>query len=63
VFEMLRSLWEGTTGNRSILLPRQGELTGNTSEVALTAASSVTLSESFKIDVNWFAAQKKIINI
>ena len=57
--EMLCSLWAGTPGNRSILLPTRGELPGNTSEVALTASSSVTLSESFKIDASWFAAKKK----
>jgi len=56
---MLCSLWAGTPGNRSILLPRRGELPGNTSEVTLTASSSVTLSESFKIDASWFAAKKK----
>jgi hypothetical protein len=59
-FEILCSLWAGTPGNRSILLPRRGELLGNTSEVAMTASSSVTLSESFKIDVSWFAAKKKV---
>jgi hypothetical protein len=58
--EMLCSLWAGTPGNRSILLPRRGEVPGNTSEVALTASSSVTFSESFKIDVSWFAAKKKV---
>jgi len=51
-------LWAGTPGSRSALLPTRGELPGTTSEVALTASSSVTLSESFKIDVSWFAAEK-----
>jgi hypothetical protein len=56
--EMLCSLWAGTTGSRSTLLPTRGELPGTTSEVALTASSSVTLSASFKIDVSWFAAEE-----
>ena len=60
---MLCSLWAGTLGNWSILLPRRGELPGNTSEVALTATSSVALSESFKIDASWFAAKKKSNNV
>ena len=59
---MLSSLWAGMPGNRSILLPRRGELPGNTSEVALTASSSVTLSESFKIDASWFAGGGKKSN-
>jgi hypothetical protein len=56
--EMLCSLWLGTPGSRSIFCPARGELPGTTSEVALTASSSVTLSVSFKTDVSWFAVME-----
>jgi hypothetical protein len=56
--EMLCNLWAGTPGNRSILRPRRGELPGTTSDVALTASSSVTLRVSFRTDASWFAAKK-----
>jgi hypothetical protein len=55
---MLCSLCAGTPGSRSTLLPTRGELPGTTSDITLTASSSVTLSESFKADVSWFAAQE-----
>jgi hypothetical protein len=55
---MLCSLWLGTPGSRSIFRPARGELSGTTSEVALTVSSSVTLSVSFKIDVSWFAVME-----
>jgi hypothetical protein len=55
---MLCSLWLGTPGSRSIFCPTRGALPGTTSEVALTASSSVTLSVSFKIDVSWFAVME-----